>query len=69
MNHGLAAYNKMLVALATAAAEAVALGLVSGTASKWVTVVFAFLGVFGVYAVPNQPQAGQGFDPSNPLAE
>jgi len=45
--------RKALVAGATAASEAVAIGLVDGTAGKVVAVILAGLGAIGVYAVPN----------------
>jgi hypothetical protein len=51
------AYNKALVAVATALANAVALGLLDGDAAGWATVVLASLGAIGVYAVPNKTPA------------
>lgn len=47
------AYNKLWVAVATAAAGTISLGLVNGDAAKWVTIGLMFLGALGVYAVKN----------------
>ena len=46
---------KFLTALAGAAAQAVTLGLISGTARSWATVVIGVLTAAAVYLVPNQP--------------
>lgn len=46
--------KKVGVALATAATEAVTLGLLDGTAEKIVLCVLAGLGTYGVFAVKNQ---------------
>lgn len=48
-------YNKLYVALVTALAETVTLGLAEGNAAKWVAVVLSFAGAFGVFAVANAP--------------
>lgn len=53
MKYSLAQVRKALVALATAATEAIALGLIDGTAEKITLVVLAALGTFGVFAVKN----------------
>lgn len=55
MARNLALYNKFLVAVATAGASAISLGLIVGTASKWVSIGIAFVGALGVYAIPNKP--------------
>jgi len=47
--------RKFLAALTGAAAEAVSLGLLSGTTERWVTGVLAVATAFTVYLVPNQP--------------
>jgi hypothetical protein len=46
--------RKFLVALATAASTAAALGLLPEDVNKWVAVVLAGLGTIGVYAVKNE---------------
>lgn len=46
---------KFLTALAGAAAQAVTLGLISGTARSWATVVIGMLTAGAVYLVPNAP--------------
>lgn len=46
---------KFLTALAGAAAQVVALGLVDGTAEQWLTVAISVLTAAAVYMVPNQP--------------
>jgi hypothetical protein len=46
--------RKFLVALATAAASAVSLGLLPEDVNKWVAVGLAALGSIGVYAVRNE---------------
>jgi hypothetical protein len=45
--------RKALVALLTALGVAVSLGLLPEPYVSWVPVVVAFLGAYGVYAVPN----------------
>lgn len=45
---------KFLAALAGAAAQALSLGLVSGTTRGWLTVVIGVLTAAAVYLVPNQ---------------
>jgi hypothetical protein len=47
--------RKFLAALTGAAAEAVSLGLLSGSTERWVTGVLAVATAFTVYLVPNQP--------------
>lgn len=51
--------RKALVAGATALATALSLGLVPDPYDQWSAVVFAVLGVYGVYAVPNEPMEGE----------
>ncbi len=51
------AYRKFVVALVTAGASALSLGLIPDPWADWTTVVIAGLGAIGVYAVPNAPQA------------
>lgn len=46
-------YRKAAVAGLTALTIAVAQGLVVGTAAKWVAVLAAVAGTFGVYAASN----------------
>lgn len=46
---------KFLTAMAGAAAQVVALGLVDGTMSSWLTVIIGVLTAAAVYLVPNQP--------------
>lgn len=46
-------YNKLWVALATAAAGTISLGLVDGNGAKWVTIGLMFAGALGVFAVSN----------------
>jgi hypothetical protein len=53
----LARAAKFLTALAGAAAQAVSLGLVSGTARSWATVVIGVLTAGAVFLVPNAPAA------------
>ena len=49
-------YAKLIAALAGAATEAAALGLVD---EKWVTVAIAFLTAYGVYRVPNAVEGAE----------
>lgn len=44
---------KFLTALAGAAAQAIALGLLDGTARNWITVLISVLTAAAVYLVPN----------------
>lgn len=53
MKYKPAQVRKALTALATAASEAVALGLLDGTAEKITLCVLSALGVYGVFRVPN----------------
>lgn len=46
-------YRKFITAVLGAALSAVSLGLLDGTAAKWVTVSIAFATSLGVYTVPN----------------
>lgn len=46
---------KFLTALAGAGAQALALGLVTGTARDWMAVAIGALTAAAVYLVPNQP--------------
>lgn len=48
--------RKAVVAGATALSTALALGLVPSPWDQWTAVLFAALGVYGVYAVPNEPK-------------
>lgn len=50
----LAHVRKALVAFLTALGVAVSLNLLPEPAAAWVPVLVAFLGAFGVYAVPNE---------------
>lgn len=50
----MAQIRKFLVAAATAASTAAALGLLPEDVNKWVAVVLAGLGTIGVYAVKNE---------------
>jgi hypothetical protein len=49
--------RKAIVAVLGVAATAVANGLITGTAVKWVSVAIAVATALGVYAVPNKPPA------------
>lgn len=49
-------YRKFVVALVTAAASALSLGLIPDPWDGWTTVAVAALGAIGVYAVPNTPK-------------
>ena len=53
MKYSPAQLKKVGVALATAASEAVALGLIDGTAEKVTLCVLAAAGTYGVFAVKN----------------
>ena len=44
---------KFLTALAGAGAQIIALGLVDGTAERWLTVIISVLTAAAVYTVPN----------------
>lgn len=46
-------YRKLMVAVVTTLSEAVTLGLIEGDGAKWVTLVIAGAGAFGVYAIRN----------------
>lgn len=56
----MARYSKFLVALSTALATVLTVGLATGTAAKIVTVAITFIGALGVYAVPNKPPYDEG---------
>ena len=45
--------RKFLVAVATAITQAIVLGLFSDPYDKYAILVLAFLGAYGVFAVPN----------------
>lgn len=47
------AYKKFWVALATAAAGTITLGLANGDVAKWITVGLMFAGALGVFAFKN----------------
>ena len=49
--------RKLLVALATAASEAIALGLIDGTAEKVTLCALAALGTYGIWRVENADAA------------
>ena len=53
MKYSPAELKKVAVALATAASEALALGLIDGTAEKVTLCILAALGTYGVFAVRN----------------
>jgi hypothetical protein len=58
---------KFLTALAGAAAQAVTLGLATGTARSWLTVAIGVLTAAAVYLVPNQPAAVATLPPADPI--
>ena len=49
----MARYAKFIAALATFLGDALALGLVAGSAGKWTALVISLLGSVAVFAVPN----------------
>lgn len=51
---------KFLAALAGAAAQTIALGLVDGHTRDWLTVAIGVLTAGAVYLVPNQPEPASG---------
>lgn len=53
MKYTPAQLRKVAVAVATALSEALALGLIDGTAEKVVLTVLAAAGTYGVFAVKN----------------
>lgn len=53
----LAQVRKALVAVIAVAGEALALGLLHGTAQNIAQLVIAGAGAIGVYALPNAPKA------------
>jgi hypothetical protein len=60
--------KKGLAAVAGAAAEAVSLGILSGTTEKWVTGVIAVGTAFVVYLLPNAQPAPVVAAPVAPVA-
>jgi hypothetical protein len=46
--------RKLAVVLVTVAGQALALGLLSGAAERWVTLGLGLAAIFGVYGIPNR---------------
>lgn len=49
----LAEVRKFMVGLATAAGEAITLGVFAGDVSRWVAIGLSVAGAYGIYRVPN----------------